>query len=643
MNKKYTLAIVGIAAIICLLVTVPHVLKLDKRITDRFEGRRWELPARIFARPLELFVGQRLSLGNLEGELLQLHYVKTEYPQKPGEYSTDNNRITLFSRSFSFADGPRPSIRLVMEITDETVAGLYDEATGNPLPMFRLEPVQYGAIYPAHNEDRLLVRLDDVPELLTKTLLAVEDDSFFSHWGIRPLSILRAAVANLKAGRTVQGGSTLTQQLVKNIFLSSERNLKRKVNEAIMALLLEYHYSKEEILEAYLNEVYLGQDGRRAIHGFAMASRFYFGRDLNELEPQQYALLVGLVKGASLYNPRTNPQRAMARRNQVLDIVASALPARGEEISKRKSIPLAVIEEIPSGITPYPACLELVHRQLLQDYKEEDLRSEGLSIFTTLDPVIQQQAEKDLAAKLAEIERNRGAKAVDTLQGCLVIASVDQGEVAAVVGDRAPRRAGFNRALDMKRPIGSVIKPAVYLAALSQPQAYNLLTTLDDAPLKMMIDGKPWQPENYDKTYHGPLPLIDGLVHSYNVATVQLGMDLGLPAVIDTLGKLGVKGKIEPYPSLLLGALEMPPIDVLQMYQTIAADGYMTPLRAILSVTDRQNNTLQRYPLTIQQGADPRAVFCLTAALRAVTERGTARSLQRLLPFGLTVAGKTGT
>ncbi len=627
-----------------MLLAVPYVMRLDEQITSRLEGRRWELPARIYARPLELYVGKTISISALEKELTLLRYSRRATPAKPGEYSVQGKKITIYSRAFAFPDIQQPATRIRLAIHDKSITSLASPDQNDPLNMFRLEPLQYASIYPKHNEDRLLIKLDDAPPLLIKTLLLIEDKHFYSHEGIRPTAILRAALANLKAGKTVQGGSTLTQQLVKNLFLSSEQTLLRKANEAIMALLLEYHYSKDEILEAYLNEVYLGQDGKRAIHGFAMASRFYFGRDLNELEPEQLALLVGIVKGASYYNPRHQPERAKARRNQVLDILATSEDLTPEETDQLKNKPLAVMEAPPSGITQYPAFLQLVRNQLARDYKDEDLRNEGLSIFTTLDPVIQQKAEDSLANKLAIIEKNRGKDAKDTLQGAMVIASVDQGEVVAVIGSRSPHEAGFNRALDMKRPIGSIVKPAVFLTALAQPEKYNLLTTIYDTPLKIPIaGGKDWQPENYDHLYHGPLPLMQALVHSYNVATVQLGMDLGLDAVINTLKKLGIQEHINPYPSLLLGAVELPPLDVLQMYQTIAAGGYQTPLRTILAVTDQENNTLQRYPLTVEQTVDPAATYCLTTALQAVTTEGTARSLQQLLPKGLTVAGKTGT
>lgn len=644
---KKSLLIISILSLLiagCLLIAIPYVLQLNEQITKRFEGRSWELPARIYARPLELYKGQKLTADNLEKELRLLHYSREDIPDKPGEFNVDGNIINIYSRFFPFPEGLRPATLVQLKIKGNTVSSLSDHNSTEPLSLFRLEPVQYASIYPAHNEDRLLIKLTDAPDLLIKILLLVEDNNFYHHLGVRPGAIIRATLANIRAGKTVQGGSTLTQQLVKNIFLSNEKTLVRKANEAIMALLLEYHYSKNQILETYLNEVYLGQDGKRAIHGFAMGSRFYFGRDLGELEPAQIALLVGMVKGASYYNPRQHPERAKGRRNQVLEILASAEPARREEIEQLQDSPLTVTRKVPSGITPYPGFLQLVRRQLARDYKDEDLRSEGLSVFTTLDPVVQQQAEKSLAEELSAIERNKGDQSGETLQGALIVASVDQGEVMAVVGDRAPQQAGFNRVLDMKRPIGSVIKPAVYLTALSRPESYNLLTTLYDTPLRIPVKGeKDWQPENYDHSFQGPIALIQALAHSNNVATVQLGMDLGLEAVIDTVKKLGIDKDIAAYPSLLLGAVELPPVDVLQMYQTIAAGGYKTPLRAILAVTDQQNNTLQRYPLTVQQAVDPRAVFCLSTALQSVTTTGTARSLQRLLPQGLTVAGKTGT
>jgi len=618
------------------------VKDLNQQVTTRFEGRRWALPARMYARPLELYSGKKLRPQQLKQELELLQYSPTKDLKKAGEYQTTGSRFSIHSRGFPFPDGRHSAALIEVNFTGDRISSLTDLRSGRPLTLFRLEPLHIAAIYPGDNEDRLLIRIEDAPDQLIQTLLLVEDKKFYQHHGIRPLAILRALLANLKAGKTVQGGSTLTQQLVKNFFLTSEQSLQRKLNEALMALILEYHYKKNEILEAYLNEIYLGQDGKRAIHGFAMASRFYFQRNIDELAPDQIALLVGLAKGASFYNPRKHAERAGARRNQILDTMSGAGLLSREETTRLQEKPLGVSKRIPSGITRYPAFVELVRRQLKRDYRDQDLQSEGLSIFTTLNPVLQQQAEQSLQRVLSTIERER--KMADaTLQGAFVLCSADQGEVLAVVGDRFPRQAGFNRTLDMRRPLGSVIKPAVYLNALSRPGLYNLLTILDDEPLSIPLAGGNWQPQNYDKTFHGPVPLMQALVHSYNVATVRLGMELGLENVINTLHELGIKEQVQPFPSLLLGAVEFPPIEVLQMYQTIAAGGYRTPLRAILAVTDQQNQVLQRYPLTVEQAADPAAVFCLNFALQEVTRTGTGHSLQQLLPSGLTVAGKTGT
>ncbi len=615
---------------------------LNGQITERFEGRRWELPARIYGRPLELYIGKELEQAQLLRELELLQYTETTRLEKAGEYRIDGNRITIHSRGFHLPDGKQNTTLVELGLTDNHIASLNIEDDNQQLTLFRLEPLHIASIYPGDNEDRLLIRIEDTPDLLIKTLLLTEDKKFYQHIGVRPLAIFRALLANIKAGKTVQGGSTLTQQLVKNFFLSSEQSLRRKFNEALMALLLEYHYTKDEILAAYLNEIYLGQDGKRAIHGFALASRFYFQRNIDELAPEQIALLVGLAKGASFYHPRKQPLRAKERRDLILTNMGHAGLLASEDVDHLQKKPLGVSKRIPSGITRYPAFLQLVRNQLRRDYRPEDLQSEGLSIFTTFDPIIQRQAEESLQKILNDLERER-KMTKESLQGAFIVASVDQGEVLAVVGDRFPAQAGFNRALSMRRPVGSVIKPAVYLSALGLPEKYNLLTLLDDSPLVIPTGKEDWQPQNFDKTFHGPVPLRQALVESLNVATVQLGLDIGLDSVIQTLHRLGIQEDIQPFPSLLLGAVELPPVDVLQMYQTIAAGGYKTPLRSILAVTDQQDQLLQRYPLTVEQAADPAAVFCLNTALQEVTVSGTGHSLQRLLPAGQAVAGKTGT
>ncbi len=480
-----------------------------------------------------------------------------------------------------------------------------------------------------------------MPVLLVTGLQAVEDRQFKHHHGVAPKSIARAFLANLKAGRAVQGGSTLTQQLVKNYFLSSERTLVRKANEAIMAVLLELHYDKAQILEAYINEIFLGQQGKHAIHGFGRASEFYFDRPLQDLKPQHIALLVGLVRGASLYNPRRNPERALQRRNQVLDIFGTTGLMTESEIKTAKSRPLGVTEKPRSGGSRYPAFLDLVRRQLRRDYQASDLSSEGLKIFTTLAPSEQEYAQKAVSSGLDDLKQ-RGLPA--DLQAALVVADVASGEIRAVVGDRVAGRNYFNRALDARRQIGSVIKPLVYLLALEHEDDYNLITPIMDEPISLrQPNGSLWSPSNYDHKSHGELPLMDALIHSYNQATVQVGLNIGVANLIRKIKQLGVVAKVPAVPASLLGAVELTPIEVTQMYQSLAAGGYSVPLRSVTAVLTPKGELLGRYPLRLMPLEHRDAVAVLNFALTRVVEEGTARNLHALLGKDTLIAGKTGT
>lgn len=633
------LALVSVAAI----GAGVYAVHLDQTVREQFEGKRWTLPAYVYARPLELFPGAPLSAAQLEQELRLLNYrPAAEGPLRAGSYRRQGERVRLVTRPFTYWDGREPAAALDLQFEGGMLAALQGLGGAAAPELARLDPAVIGRIYPAHHEDRILLKLEQLPPLLRDGLKAVEDRHFDSHWGVDPLAVLRALWANVREGEVVQGGSTLTQQLVKNFFLSNDRTLSRKLNEAVMAVLLETHYSKREILEAYGNEIYLGQDSRRAIHGFGLASQFYFGEDVGELEPHQIALLIGLVKGPSYYDPRRHPQRALARRNLVLDIMAESGLLDAQRLAQARTRPLDVIAR-PPATSGYPAYLDLVRRQLGRDYREEDLRTEGLRIFTTLDPLLQGAAERAVSKRLATLEKRRGLKA-GTLEGAVVVTSISSGEVLAAVGSRDPRFAGFNRVLDAERQIGSLIKPVVYLTALQQPSRYTLITPLDDGPLSLPAPGgKRWEPQNYDKQFHGEVPLHSALAHSYNVATVRLGMDVGLDRVLETLRLLGIEREIKPYPAMLLGAMSLTPFEVTQMYHTVANGGFYTPLRAIREVVSADGTPLQRYPLELTQAVDAPAVHLLTAALQEVVTGGTAASLSAWLPPELGVAAKTGT
>lgn len=642
-SSRTWLLVFSASFLIIIVAGVIYTSYMNFLIRRQFEGKRWALPARVFARPLEIYANKPMDIDTLKKELSLLRYKKTDTPKTTGSYTEKKERIIINSRGFSFWDGKEPSRRMVVDFADNHIKSVTDLDDRSEIGLARLEPLTIANIYPSHNEDRILIKFDEAPELLINTLLTVEDHRFYSHNGVDLIGLARAIAFNIKAGRTVQGGSTITQQLVKNFFLSNERTFRRKFNELIMALLLEWHYDKNEILEAYLNEVYLGQDGKRAIHGFALASRFYFDRDLKELEPEHIALLVALVKGPSFYDPRKHPERAKKRRNLVLSLIEKSKLISYEDAMTARAADLGITEKAPSGVTLFPAFLQLVRQQLKKDYREKDLRSEGLLIFTTLDPILQINAEKRLEERLKILEYQHGLPE-NELQAAVVIASVENGEVLSVIGGRNPQFAGYNRALGLKRPIGSLIKPAVYLAALSRPDHYTLASLIEDEPYVVSLSsGKFWSPQNYDHKFHGATILRNAFIHSYNVSTVRLGMEVGLENVIKTLYKLGLSKKVPQYPSLLLGSVDLSPFEVSQLYQTIAADGYRVPLSAIRSVMNSDGLPLQRYPLKLEKVFDSDSIYLIKSSMHEVTRQGTASSLQALLDKEIKVAGKTGT
>jgi penicillin-binding protein 1B len=623
-----------------LVLAVGYTAWLDVRVRGQFEGRRWSVPARIYARPLELYPGKHFDSAAFEQELRAAGYQRAKAPHRAATYTREGDNFAVHARRFQFWDGEQPARQVHVQLRGGRVSGL--QASGEEQALLRLDPALIGRIYPNHHEDRVLVRLEEVPVGLMAALLSVEDRDFEKHHGVSPRAIVRAMIANVRAGALVQGGSTLTQQLAKGYFLSAHRSWWRKLNDALIALILEAHYDKAEILEAYVNEVYLGQDGKRAIHGFGLAAHFYFGRDLNALRLPELALLVAMVRGPSYYNPRRHPQRALARRNLVLDQM-QALGILSDPRAKRaKSAALGVIAE-SRATSRYPAFVDLVRRQLRRDYRDEDLRGEGLRIFTTLDLRTQRVAEATLGKGIARLERTqRGTKGA--LEGAVIVTAPQSGEVLAVVGGRHEGRAGFNRALDAVRPVGSLIKPAVYLAALERPRRYTLASPLLDEPITIRAaTGSQWQPKNYDDKVHGRISLYEALVNSYNLATVRLGMEVGLERITESLRRLGIERPLQPYPSLLLGAAELSPVEVTQMYQTLAGGGFRVPLRGIREVTSARGEPLSRYPLSVQQAFEPEPVFLVVEAMRGVMTEGTGRSSRARLGAGLVTAGKTGT
>jgi penicillin-binding protein 1B len=630
-----------VIGLLLLLAALVMVAVLDRRVTKQFEGRRWTLPARVYAQPTDLYVGQQLSSSRMAAELDGLGYLALEKPDRPGTYRRKGNEVRVYVREFRFSDEKQAARELRLSFAGGTIAAIRD-AGGEAVPVIRLDPLLIGSIFPIHGEDRIVVAPEQVPDLLPAALIAVEDRKFESHHGVNPLAILRAAFVNVRAGQIEQGGSTLTQQLVKSYFLDSRRTLGRKAEEAVMAVILDARFGKADIMNAYINEIYLGQDGRRAIHGFGLASQFYFGKPLAELDLPEIATLVAVVRGPSYYDPRRHPQRALERRNLVLRVLAEQDVISPEDAEQAAKEPLEVVEAGGRTGGYYPAFLDLVRRQLRRDYDEADLTEAGLTVFTTLDPLVQRAAESALQEELERLDKSK-REAAHGLEGVVIVTTPQTGEVVALVGGRRSGFDGFNRALDARRPIGSLAKPVVYLAALETGR-YTPASVIEDAPVDMKLpNGDRWRPDNFDKQLHGEVTLVRALTQSLNLATVNLGLDVGLGRVASTFEQLGLSEPPPELPSMLLGATNLSPIDVAQVYNTIANGGFRAPLRAVRAVVAEDGESLKAPQLEVSEAVSPEAVYALDRMMIEVMERGTGRSAKNQLPAGLVVAGKTGT
>ncbi|MDD7804871.1 MAG: penicillin-binding protein 1B [Endozoicomonas sp. (ex Botrylloides leachii)] len=612
---------------------------LNGIIVRKFEGKKWAIPAKVYARPLEIYQGKRLSPDTLIRQLRQQGYQETQTVTLPGSFSRSANVVDVYSRGFQFPDGIEKAQQALISFSKTTITSL-TSIQGKDLPLLRFDPQLIGGIYPANYEDRILVRLNQTPKYLIPALIAVEDRDFYHHFGISPTGILRAMFVNITAGRLVQGGSTLTQQLVKNFFLTNQQTLTRKIKEAIMSMLLEWHYGKHDILETYVNEVYMGQYGRRAIHGFALASQFYFAQPLQELDLAKIALLVAMVKGPSYYNPRRNPERSLERRNLILDVLAERGIVSKEEAENAKKQPLDVVSRQQIRTNDFPDYIDLVKKQLQENYNEQDLTSDGLQIFSNLDPIIQRAAQRSISSTLKSLDHNKQKE----LQGAFVVTNAQTGAVLALVGDRHAGFSGFNRALDAKRTVGSLLKPAIYLTALQHPDRYTLTTPIEDKKITIKeSNGQIWEPKNDDDKIHGTIPLYEALTKSYNLAAVNLGMSLGIPEILKTIKSLGINAELSPYPSVLLGGISLLPFEIAQMYQTIASGGFKMPLRSIDAVLDAHGNRLKRYGLSVERTVDPDSMELLRFALGLTMTEGTGRRAYQVISPSIALGGKTGT
>ncbi len=633
--RRFLIGAAALAAL-ALIALATYFLHLNRLITETFEGRRWSVPAQVYAAPVELYAGAELTLAEMIDELIRLGYAANANLPAPGTYARRGHLLDVYLRAFEFPETVRASQRIRLNFDDQGIIGVED-ASGRPVPLVRLDPLNIGNFFPSHGEDRLVLTPEEVPELLTGALVAVEDANFNRHFGFDPIGIARAAWVNLTSGEIRQGGSTLTQQLVKSYYLTNRQTFERKLQEVAMAMILELKFDKSELLNAYVNEIYLGQDGVRAVHGFGLGAQFYFNRPLGELEAHELATLVAIIRGPSYYNPYRNEERVHKRRDLVLGKMFEAGLLDADELAANKARPFEVVRGARSGGAYYPAFMDLV-RTSLGEYDEQDLTSNGLRVFTTLSPRTQDAVEQALEGTLTRLEEHR-LLPTGELQGAVVVADTQTGEIQAISGGRAAGVDGFNRALNARRTIGSLIKPVVYLAALER--GYHLGSTLQDAPVSLTLRGSgDWNPQNFDNEIHGAVPMVRALGDSMNLATVNLGLALGVDQVADRLASLTGQPTENAYPSLLLGAEPRSPLEVLALYSTFASGGFHMSPKSVITVLDEQGLPLSRQPFSFEQQLDPEPASAINRALEVVMERGTGKT-SRFSRLG--TAGKTGT
>jgi len=626
------------------------VLDLDRQVRARFDGTRFRVPSRVYGAPAILYPGLDWRRFGLRDALARLGYREASSSQDlpPGQLVWEGSRIRVHLRAFEHPTRPEPARDIAIILRGSAISDIREVPAGRSVGAVLLEPEPLGAYYGPVREQRELVALAEVPEHLIDAVLAVEDQRFETHSGIDFRRIAGAMLANLRAGRVAQGGSTLTQQLVKNFFLTPERTVRRKLREAVMALLVEARYDKDAILEAYLNEIYLGQRGSTAVHGVGEAAHLYFGKPANRLSIAESGLIAAIIQSPNGISPYRDPVRATRRRNLVLELMKQQgrLDARGFEQARNEPLRLAAVTPETGDARFF---LDLLYRQLTETYTPAQLTEEGLRIYSTLDRRLQHIASEVLRDGLQDIENRRPKLKTDDparkLQGCLVVLRPQTGELLALVGGRDYRFSQFDRCSQARRQPGSVFKPFVYVAGLEPRDAEPTITLasfLDDSPLEIATPDGPWRPRNFDGKYHDRVGVREAIERSLNVATVRLAREVGLRNVVEVAQRLGIESPLPAVPSLALGTAEVSPLEIARAYATLASGGVRPETQAIEDVVDRGGGVLARRELRFQRVLDAGTAYLATSLLEGVAERGTAAGVRA---GGLRgpIAAKTGT
>lgn len=612
---------------------------LYHKITNRLGGDVWDLPAIIYSRIMDFEPGINFSKNKTIRLLEELEYKKVNKIHFPGEYIVRRHSIDIFRRSFDFPDQKEKEVLARFNFKKNKIKNIINVKNGNLFSFFRLDPKLIFMMESNKNEKRFFLRINEFPNFFIKILLETEDRYFYKHDGVHFYSICRAIIANVIAGKTIQGGSTLTQQLVKNLFLDNKKTFIRKINEIYMAILMDFFYSKNRILELYLNEVYLGQDGDNKIHGFPLASLYYFGRPIHEITVDQQALLIGMVKGASFYNPLKNYKSAFFRRNTILSLLKKRRIISSNFYNFLVSRPLGVKYK-KTILNPRPAFQQFIKEELENKIGNNILNLSGARIFSTLDPVLQKIAENSVVNGILGLRKKYN---IPDLEVAMIVVDRFNGEVRAIVGGSKPEYSGFNRALKSRRPIGSLSKPSTYLSALSEPERFGLNTLISDIPVDIRFDNKTWKPKNFDNIFRGKVMLVDALISSLNIPTVNIGLSVGLNKVVEILIKLGVPVNIiQKVPSILLGSLNLTLIEVAQIFQTISGGGNKALLSGLRSVISNNNKKIYNTYPSSKQVVSPQAAYLTLYAMQQSVKYGTSRMLMKKFSK-YNLAGKTGT
>jgi len=620
-----------------LLFSTIIILDAYREILKVGAGSIWHVPTRIYSSQTRIIPGDDIRLLGLRSRLERLRYRDVPEVLAPGEFFWSQDAVTLYLHSFEYPDRFSEAIKVKIFLDGTTIREIICLDTSKPLVELVLEPEDIACVYDQEYEDRIVVELESCPLYLLKAIIATEDRRFYAHWGIDLRSVARAALVNVHHGRIIEGASTITQQLVKTLFLSSKRTFLRKIKETVMSLIMDAVYSKQKILGMYINEVYLGQSGHVGIYGVGRASRLFFDKDISQIDLAEAALIAGIIRAPNRYNPYTYPNRAIARRNTVLKLMLDAGAIDQLTYDTAVRTVLRVVE-FPAKSRRAPYFLDYLLSTISDAYPIGSLAKGGYSIFTTLDMHMQNVAETMLSHGIQNFSTSKRP----ALQGSVVVCDPKSGQIKAMVGGREYANSQFNRAIQTKRNIGSLIKPIVYYRALRS--GYTLASLLDDNPLSVKLaGGSSWSPDNYDKISHGYVLLVDALINSYNVATVRLGMSLGTDVIAKQIDQLRPGLNIRENPALLLGTLECSPLDVAMVYSAFANRGKSLEPSVIKQIVNNEgvvlfDNTLfQR-----QQKLDESVVFLVNSALKEVLVLGTAKDSQK---YGMPplMCGKTGT